>query len=166
MSQVASESESSNSLYYPPGGILVWLIVFVEIITFCMGLVAFNIYRADEPAVFAESQALLNRGIGLVNTLVLLTSGFFMALAVHHLKKGKSNLSAKMIAVTIFFGLLFLALKGFEYSEKMELGIGIEYNSFFMFYWLLTGFHFIHVLLGVAILVYMFFKTKSGEYNA
>ena len=131
-----------------------------------MGLVAFNIYRANEPVVFAESQALLNRGIGLTNTLVLLTSGFFMALAVHYLKKGKNGISAQMIAVTVFFGLLFLVLKGFEYSDKMEHGIGIEYNSFFMFYWLLTGFHFIHVLLGVAILVYMFFKTRSGVYNA
>jgi nitric oxide reductase NorE protein len=160
------EPESSNNLYYPPGGILIWIIIFLEILTFAMALVVLNVYRGSEPEVFAEGQALLNRSIGLSNTLILLTSGFFMALGVHALRENDHKKSARMIALTILFGLAFLILKGVEYSEKIEHGLGIDESSFFMFYWLLTGFHFVHVLVGAVLLLFMYFKVKNGFYNA
>ncbi len=163
---VSEEIKSTNSIYYPPGGILIWLIIFLEVITFSMALVALNVYRGNEPILYAESQAMLNTSLGLANTLVLLTSGFFMALAVFTLREGKHEKSARLILITMVFGLLFLVLKGFEYSDKLAHGISIDTNSFFMFYWMLTGFHVLHVLAGLVILVYMYFKTKSGFYNA
>ncbi len=157
--------KQSENIYYPPGGILIWMIIFLELITFSMGLVVFNYYRLSEPDVFAESQALLNSTIGLINTLVLLTSGLFMALSVHALREGNNEKSSKFMALTILLGVVFLVLKSIEYSEKLEHGIGIEHNSFFMFYWLLTGFHFVHVLAGVVILLFLLVQTKRGIYH-
>lgn len=158
-------STFENNLYYPPGGILIWIIILLEVITFSIGLIAFNVFRGDEPDVFISGQSMLNTNIGLVNTMILLTSGFFMAMAVHALKKGNHKKSGKNILVTLVFGVAFLVLKGYEYSEKISHGIELDDNTFFMFYWLLTGFHFVHVFLGVLILVYIFFKTTSGHYN-
>ncbi len=130
-----------------------------------MALVVFNIYRGNEPLVFLEGQALLNKTIGLSNTLILLTSGFFMALGVHSLRNGDHKRSSNMIGITVLLGFLFLVLKGFEYSAKLEHGIGVDHDSFFMFYWLLTGFHFVHVLVGAVILIFMYFKVRKGDYS-
>ncbi len=157
--------EESERLYYPPGGILIWMVIFLELFTFSMGLVAFNFYRVDEPIIFAEGQAMLNTALGMINTLVLLTSGFLMALSVQALKSGKKKTSISLMRTTALLGVLFIVLKATEYSEKLQIGIGIEHDAFFMFYWLLTGFHFIHVLIGVVILLFLSVRTGNAVYG-
>ena len=159
------EKIKSNHLYYPPGGILIWLIVFVELITFMMALLTFVVNRSTNTAVFRESQLLLNPKIGIINTLFLVTAGYFMALSLRKLKQGDNVGSTQKISVSILFGLLFLALKSYEYFTKISLGIGLEYSDFFMYYWFLTGFHFIHVLAGLIILLVLMFHIKKGTYS-
>ena len=63
-------------------------------------------------------------------------------------------------------GVLFLIVKGVEFYHKIDLGIGFNYNTFFTFYWLMTGFHFVHVLFGVGLLAYMYIAVKNGKYSA
>ena len=65
--------------------------------------------------------------------------------------------------LTILGGLLFLALKTIEYYFKIEAGLTLDHNTFFTFYWLLTGFHVIHVLVGIVILGYFYFSLKNQE---
>ncbi len=72
-----------KNVYYPPGGILMWIIIFLELITFGMALVAFVYYGAEEPEVFHQSKLQLNPTIGAINTVFLLTSGLFVANAIH-----------------------------------------------------------------------------------
>jgi nitric oxide reductase NorE protein len=155
----------SESAYYPPGGLLIWIIVFLEFITFSAGIMVYLSFRQEDVSLFNESQQLLNSTYGMVNTIVLITSGLLMATTLGVLKAGKSKNAILYISLTIFLGLVFLVLKGFEYNEKFELGLTFGHNRFFMFYWLLTGFHFIHVLVGVLLLSYMLIKIKSGFYS-
>ncbi len=63
-------------------------------------------------------------------------------------------------------GVFFLVLKGFEYYEKMEVGLTIGYNTFFTFYWLLTLFHVIHLLVGLVILLFMQRDLNKNKLNA
>ena len=156
---------SSESVYYPPGGLLIWIIVFLEFITFSAGIMVYLSLRQGDIDTFNQSQQLLNSTYGMVNTIVLITSGLLMATALGNLKSGNNKKAVYYLSLTILFGLVFLVLKGFEYNEKMAMGYGFGYNQFFMFYWLLTGFHFIHVLVGVLLLSYMLIKTKSGFYT-
>ena len=65
-----------------------WIIIFLELITFGIALVAMVIYSKQEPEVFHNSRLLLNTTFGTINTLFLITSGFFMALSVSYLKDG------------------------------------------------------------------------------
>ena len=88
-----------------------------------------------------------------------------MAAGLVELKKGGSK-AVTYLALTIAFGLLFMALKAYEYNEKIELGIGFSTNQFWVFYWLLTGFHLIHVMVAIVLLSYMLIKTKSGVYTS
>lgn len=154
----------AKNIYYPPGGILLWIIIFLELFTFGMALVAMVIYSKDEPEVFHSSRLLLNTTFGIVNTIFLLTSGFFMAKSVENFKEDNYKKSSLYLKLTLLGGLFFLGLKGIEYYEKIEAGLLIGYNTFFSFYWMLTLFHVIHVLVGLVILSSVYFSLhKKGN---
>ena len=155
----------AKSIYYPPGGILMWIIIFLELFTFGMALVAMVFYGKQEPAIFHESRMLLNSTYGTINTVILLTSGFFMVVSLHELKANNKKKSKRYLLLTMLFGLLFLMLKAVEYNAKLNLGIGIGYNTFFTFYWMLTLFHVIHVIVGLIILgsIYVGLKKEKSK---
>ncbi len=155
----------AKNFYYPPGGILIWMIVFIELITFMMGMGAFVVRRGQNASEFHESQQLLNPVFGIVNTMLLVSAGYFMAVAVQKLRFGDNRSSANKMGLSILFGLSFLGLKGYEYYDKIIHGFGLDYNDFFMYYWILTGFHFVHVLAGVVILGVLLFYVKKGYYS-
>ena len=141
-----------KSIYYPPGGILMWIIIFLELFTFGMALVAFVYYGSQEHEVFHQSRLQLNTTLGVINTIFLLTSGLFMAASVEEFKESNTKKSSLYIQLAMLGGFFFLVLKSIEYYHKIEAGISLETNMFFNFYWLLTGFHVIHVVMGLVIL--------------
>lgn len=153
----------AKNIYYPPGGILMWIIIFLELFTFGMALVAMVIYGKDEPTVFHNSRLLLNTTYGTINTIFLITSGFFMAQSVVSLKKGNIKRSSSYLKLTMLGGLLFLAMKSLEYYDKIEAGLTVGYNTFFTFYWMLTLFHVIHVIIGLVILGSVFIGMKNKK---
>ena len=152
-----------KNIYYPPGGILMWIIIFLELITFAIALLAMVYYSKQEPEVFHNSRLLLNPTFGTINTLFLITSGFFMALSVHYLKHKNTLKSSLYLKLTILGGVLFLILKTIEYYIKINAGLGISYNTFFTFYWMLTLFHVIHVVVGLGILTVIYFDLKKKK---
>jgi len=129
-----------------------WIIIYLELITFGGVLIAMVLFSKDEPDVFHQSRLLLNTSFGTINTLFLLVSGFFMALTVSALKAQNIQKSKLYLKLTMLGGLLFLGLKTVEYMGKIDVGLTMDYNTFFSFYWMLTLFHVIHVLVGLVIL--------------
>jgi len=144
-----------KNLYYPPGGILLWILIFLELITFGIALIALVITSKESPELFHQSRLTLNTTFGALNTIFLLVSGFFMATTVHEFKQHNDKNAAFYLKLTILGGFLFLMLKGLEYYLKINTGYTLGYNSFYTFYWLLTGFHVIHVIVGLVILLFM-----------
>ena len=147
----------------PPGGLLLWILILLEVFTFGLSLTGLVYYRVQEPELFAQSSAFLNTTLGGINTIVLLTSGFLMASAVHYFKKQKIGTGINFTLATILTGSAFLFLKWAEYEEKLIMGLGVEENIFFTFYWLLTGFHFIHVIVGLVILILLLLQIKNKQ---
>ena len=88
-----------------------WIIIFLELITFGMALVAFVYYGSENTAVFHQSRMELNTAFGAVNTVFLLTSGFFMANAVQLFKENEVQKSSVFFKWAMLGGFLFLALK-------------------------------------------------------
>jgi len=150
-----------KNIYYPPGGILLWIIIFLELITFGAALIAMVFYGKQEAEIFHESRLLLNVTYGTINTIFLLTSGFFMAVTVHEIKENQMQKAQKYLLVTMLFGFLFLILKAIEYNAKLNAGLDMGYNTFFTFYWMLTLFHVIHVIVGLVILTSVYFGIKK-----
>jgi len=144
-----------KNIYYPPGGILMWILIFLELITFGAALIVLVINSKDDPEIFHQSRLTLNASFGAINTVFLLTSGFFMATTVHQFKINNLQKASFYLNLTMLGGLLFLLLKGLEYYLKIDAGYTIGYNTFYTFYWLLTGFHVIHVIVGLVILLFM-----------
>jgi len=158
-----TEVINHKNIYYPPGGILLWIIIFLELITFGMALVAMAYYSTQEPKIFHESRLLLNSTSGTINTIILILSGFFMAVSVRYLKQDNVKKSSLYLKLTMLGGALFLILKSIEYWHKIDLGLTIGYNTFFTFYWLLTLFHVIHVIVGLVILITVYFGINIKE---
>ena len=152
-------SELSN----PPGGLLIWIVIVLELFTFGLGLLALVVYGRQEPELFQAAAAQLDTRLGLLNTLVLMGSGFLMAQSVRFARLGDLGKAKKWIVYTLLLGALFVAIKTFEYNQKLGSGLIMEDNMFFTLYWLLTGFHLIHVLVGMVILIYLPFSFKSGS---
>jgi len=150
-----------KNIYYPPGGILIWIIVFLELITFGMALVAFVYDGTKNHEVFHQSKLQLNATLGLVNTVFLLTSGYFMAKAVHEFEHKNISKASLHLKITALGGLLFIVVKFFEYSAKIEHGLTPDTNSFYMYYWLLTAFHLIHVFVGLVIILWTNYSMKK-----
>lgn len=156
---------NSPNFYYPPGGILMGIIIFLELITYGASLIILVYYGQEEAKVFHESRLHLNTTIGTINTVVLITSGFLMATAVAYFKNKNFKKAGFFIWLTILGGFLFLGFKSFEFYEKIEAGLTIGTNTFFTFYWLLTVFHYIHIVVGIIILFSILRGVPKGESN-
>lgn len=135
-----------------PGDLMMWVLIVSELLVFGAALLAFQGVRATDPAGFAADQALLDRTAGAVNTMVLVTSGLFAALAVAARERDDRKTARRWLAGAAVLGVVFLLVKGMEYWHKASLGIGLETKPFFTFYYLITGFHAAHVVAGVVIL--------------
>jgi nitric oxide reductase NorE protein len=146
-----------------PGNPMMWLLIWSELLVFGALFVGFAVARALEPDVFTASQDSLDRLAGAINTMVLITSGFFAALAVNAQTNGKIGQMRGWIAGAITLGLVFLGIKWVEYSEKAAHGIGIETNNFYTLYYLTTGFHAMHVVFGIAILLIVGWKHSDDN---
>ena len=152
-----------KNIYTPPGGILLWIIIFLELITFGIALIVMAVYAQAEPMIFHDSRLQLDVTIGMLNTVFLLTSGFFMANTVQELKRNNKSKGHTYLVATILFGLFFLVLKAIEYSSKIDAGLFMGTNMFFTFYWLLTVFHVIHVIVGLVILSTILYGLKKED---
>ncbi len=142
-----------------------WLFILSELLLFGGMFILYSMYRYKNPADFHHASGELDVVLGTLNTLILLTSSMSVAISISAIQKGRRILSASLIAVTIAFGLLFLVNKGIEWGGKIEHGI--YPNSailmtrpageilFFGLYYVMTGLHGLHVLVGVCVLSVM-----------
>jgi len=153
--------EEARTITDPPGGVLVWFVIFMELVTFIAGIFFYFSYRADNRALFAEMQQKLNLTFGILNTIFLVSSGYFVAIALEKLKHLQREESRRFLVAGILLGCCFIGLKTFEYHEKIAQGLTTHLNLFFNFYWFLTFFHYMHVIFATIILIVIYFKISE-----
>jgi cytochrome c oxidase subunit 3 len=152
-----------------------WFFLFTEILFFGGMFLLYSIFRYNYAQDFHRAAAEENIILGTINTLILLTSSFTMALAIAALKKGKKIPSSYLQLATILLGVAFLIIKYFEWGAKISLGI--YPNSpvllardkgeilFFGLYYVMTGLHGLHVLAGVFVISFMLYFTRKETIN-
>ena len=156
---------------YPPGDFAIWIIIYVELMTFGLFFLGYAFSRRLDVQLFNDSQLLLDKTAGFIDTLILITSSYFIVKAVQSIKntmkenlKNANEIASKWLLAAIILGGMFLVNKLLEFSHIFGLGVTLGTNTFFMFYLLLTMFHFMHVLLGIIILFNIYKKTKVQGY--
>ena len=154
-------SDDWGALSRLPGNPMMWVLIWSELVVFGVSFIGFAIAHILQPEVFTQSQDSLNRVLGGINTMVLVTSGLCVALAVTAQQKGSQRHMRRWLAAAIVLGIVFLWVKFIEYGEKFSQGIGLETNTFYTLYFLLTGFHAFHVVFGIIILIIVGWKDSA-----
>ncbi len=150
---VAIDARTENR--HIPGEAGIWVFIGGDIVVFSLFFITFLIYRLDAPAIFQASQALLNQQFGMLNTLLMLTSSWFVAMGVNAFRRGLKVLASWAFCAALLCGLGFVIVKGFEYAEKITADITVNSNDFFMFYFMFTGIHLVHVIIGMGVLTFL-----------
>lgn len=157
-----------------------WLFLVTEILFFGGALTAYLIYRSWYPDAFAMASSEIAILPGAINTAVLILSSLTMALAVHAAQTNERGKVMFFIVITMILGAAFLGIKAYEYHEKyLEHhipGFGLPFvfeepytrpaQIFFSIYFVLTGLHAVHMIIGLGIMTWMFIWTKNGVISA
>jgi nitric oxide reductase NorE protein len=149
-----------------PGETGTWVFLFGDMLVFGAFFATFMVERAKAPEVFDVSRKTLHLGVGLTNTLVLLTSSLLVVVALGALRSGASKIARSALLAALACGAIFLGLKVFEYHSLVTAGHGVGANHFYLYYFILTGVHLLHVCVGMAVLTVLLAATRPPELSA
>jgi nitric oxide reductase NorE protein len=148
-----------------PGVDGVWVFIGADLVIFAILFLSFMQDRLKNPATFEASRQTLNMHLGGIDTLILLTSSWSVALAVQAMKRDQIDREPRLLLGGAVTGLMFVASKSIEYFEKFAHGITPGTNPFYMWYFTLTGIHLIHVVVGTSLLTYLWVRSWRGTYD-
>ena len=149
-----------------PGDLAMWFFILAELSVFALLILAFTAAQALHPQMFSEGRQLLDHSTGLAMTLSLLTAGLFAALALEQARQDRPRRAALMLCGALLLACGYVGIKLSEYAHLLANGLGMEHNTFFTLYWILTAFHFLHVLLGMVILAWLAEGCRRRRYGA
>ncbi len=148
-----------------PGDLAMWFFILAELTVFAIFFIGFAVTEQLNIELFLQGKAQLHKVAGVINTIALITSSLFVALAVRAIHQKNSQGSIILLTLAQLCSCVYLLSKSWEYYSLFELGITIETNVFFTLYFLITSFHFLHVILGMVILGFIAIKAKNGNYQ-
>jgi cytochrome c oxidase subunit III len=156
-----------------------WVFLVTEVLFFGGLFLVYSIYRSWYPDAFAAASHELDITLGAINTAVLITSSLTMALAVHAAQLGQRRLLMLFLVATLVLGGVFVGIKGVEYYHKYVEhhipGPSFHFNEreyfrhaqiFFSLYFVMTGLHALHMIIGFGILLFMLWWAWNGTVTA
>jgi cytochrome c oxidase subunit 3 len=156
-----------------------WVFLVTEVLFFGGLFLCYTVYRIWYPEAFAVASHSLDVTLGTINTVVLITSSLTMALAVHAAQTGERRLVLLFLIATMALGAVFLGIKSVEYYQKFVEhhipGPGFEFEEkeyarhaqiFFSLYFVMTGLHALHMIIGFGIMTWMLVWTWRGTITA
>ncbi len=152
--------QQAQAIWHVPGEEGIWVLVLGDMTVFAVLFATYLYYRGHSLASYLQSQATLDRFCGVVNTLLLLSSSWFVARGVQLVRQGRQHGAAGQFQLALTCGFGFALVKGFEYVDKFKDGISPVSNEFFAFYFVLTGLHLLHVLIGLIVLTVIIRKCR------
>ena len=153
-----------------------WLFIFTELLLFGGLFIVYSNYRFLNPEAFQMAGHELNLTIGAINTVILLVSSMTVAMSITALQLGNKKLTLILLSATILLALVFLENKYFEWGVKFDHGIwpGSQHlindmsNGevlFFGLYFVMTGLHALHIVVGMVLIIVALNKVQKGTVN-
>jgi len=133
---------------------------------FFIAFLSYAVVRAQNVEMFNTFQQTLNTELGAINTLLLISASYFVVRSIQAIKMDDIKACVFWLYAALAGGAGFVILKSSEYYDKFSEGINLSTNTFYMFYLSLTMFHFLHVILGMIILLAVAIKAQRGAYSA
>jgi nitric oxide reductase NorE protein len=149
-----------------PGVEGIWVFVAGDLTAFGILFASFMVDRRREVGLFEASRHGLSPAFGGLYTLLLLTSSWFMALAVDAARRSRTRVATAFLASTLVCGAAFIVAKAIEYTGKVEHGVTLSTNHFYMYYFTLTGIHLAHVVAGTVVVAVLWRRSRTGAYTA
>jgi cytochrome c oxidase subunit 3 len=156
----------------------VWVFLGSESLLFAVLFASYATYRDINASAFALASRHLDLLLGTFNTLLLISSSFTVALATYYIKKNNKKAVLTLIALSMLMGLGFIVIKGFEWTADFNEGAlpgryfhleGVPFqggNLFFTCYFLLTGLHGAHVVIGLVLLAWAAMRVRNNTASA
>jgi nitric oxide reductase NorE protein len=149
-----------------PGYLVIWAFILAEMLIFAALFASYAFARVRNVELFNLAQQTLDRNAGAINTLLLVTGSWFVVLAVQAAHRDDRRATSRNIALGFLCGAGFLAIKVLEYAAKFGEGIYFSTNTFYKFYFGMTFFHFMHVVLGMVVLAVLWVNARQGAYGS
>lgn len=149
-----------------PGEQGTWVFLFGDMLVFAVFFGTFLVERASAPELFDQGRRTLQLNVGLINTLVLLTSSLCVVVYLGALRSGSGGLATRAVSAAIGSGVLFVALKVSEYVSLGAAGHGPGASDFYLYYFILTGLHLLHVCVGIGVLVALLGQARVSEVSS
>lgn len=154
-----------------------WLFIFTELLLFGVLFIIYSVYRYKNNDAFHLAAEELDTFVGSVNTVILLISSMTIAMSTTSLQKKNKKLTLILTGITLILGIVFLVNKYFEWGAKFDHGIFpgslylIENLSqgeilFFGLYFIMTGLHALHIIIGLVLIIVAMWKVYTGTVNA
>jgi nitric oxide reductase NorE protein len=163
---VATTSTKSRRPARPkhvPGEEGVWIFILGDMTVFALLFGVFIQARSKDPALFDHASAQLNQNYGAVNTLFLLTSSLLVITGIRAIRDHMTRIAPWCFAGAMACGFGFLTLKVLEYHHELSHGLKPATNDFFMYFFVLTGLHAFHLLIGMGVLTFCFISSRKPE---
>jgi nitric oxide reductase NorE protein len=144
----------------------IWFFIAGDLCLFTVIFLLFMTGRMDAPAEFGRSRELLHLDLGVVNSLVLITSSYFVARAVVATRHRLRTRVVRNLSLALGIGSIFAVVKAFEYGSLFRAGVSPVTNDFFMYYFVLTALHGVHYLGGMVALVVTQVRARKVEFDA
>ena len=149
-----------------PGYKAMWIGICLECLEFTVFFVVYFVARWHHPQAFQEGPTRLSTLSGLCITLVMVSSGFMLTRMVHHLEAGRRQRATAWMAAALATGLLYPALKIFEWQWNLAQGLDASAGIFVVVYYYLTINHFIHACWGLMGMAWVLVGLCAGGYAA
>lgn len=149
-----------------PGNIPIWVGILSELTEFAIFFVAYFIAKFHYPEVFAEGPQSLHTSLGVINTIVLLTSSYFMAKAMSFIRLDNVQKCERYLWLALSCGCIYLIIKTGEFYWNNIQGFSTSTNEFFTVYYYMTFNHFLHVGWASCAILFVIFRLRSGAYSA
>ncbi len=155
-----------------------WIFLVTEILFFGGLFAAYIVYRLWYPELFTMASEQLDTFWGGVNTIVLIGSSLTVAMAIKSAQLNQKRNIAINLGITLALAAVFMVIKYFEWTHKFHLGIfpgefysfdGIDHpqaNVFFSLYYLMTGLHGIHVVIGIGLMAWLLWRANKGHFTS
>lgn len=149
-----------------PGAEGVWVFLGADMMFFAVLFMSFMSGRRDSPEIFEAGRLTLDADFGGINTLILLTSSWFVVMAVQAAKRDALEQVPRWLLAGFVCGVAFVVSKAFEYGSKLGAGLTPASSDFYMYYFILTGFHLLHVCGGSDMLLVFWKMARRRAFGS